>query len=63
MVQQQIMTVIGRIDRALSRIEQASKVPQESNGNPELFARHERLKIEAGNAIVELDKLLMGSAT
>ena len=63
MEQQQIMTVIGRIDRALSRIEQASTVPQESNGDPELFARHERLKIEAGNAIVELDKLLMGSAT
>ena len=63
MEQQQIMTVIGRIDRALSRIEQASKVSQESNGDPELFARHERLKIEAGNAIVELDKLLMGSAT
>ena len=63
MEQQHIMMVIGRIDRALSRIEQASMVPQESNGNPELFARHERLKVEAGNAIVELDKLLMGSAT
>ena len=63
MEQQQIMTVIGRIDRALSRIEQASTVPQESNGDPKLFARHERLKIEAKNAIAELDKLLVGSAT
>ena len=62
MAEQQLIIAIGRIERALSRIEQA---PRPSAGTPdgsELLAKHEQLKTETRAAIVDLDRLISGQA-
>lgn len=62
MAQQQLIIAIGRIERALSRIEQAP-LPAESMGNDDqLFAKHEKLKSETKAAIADLDQLISGLA-
>ena len=57
MAEQQLILAIGRIERALSRIEQT---PPRVNGDPHLDARHETLKSETRAAIAELDALIGG---
>lgn len=62
MAQQRLIMAIGRIERALSRLEQA-RIPQaaETESNPELQAKYDRLKAETQAAIREIDQLLAGS--
>lgn len=58
MAQQRLILAIGRIERALSRIEQLPERPTTSGGDPDLLARHEQLKSETRAAIREIDELL-----
>jgi hypothetical protein len=62
MAQQQLILAIGRIERALSRLEQLPGKPISPSGNPELEARHEKLKGETKAAINDIDKILAGAA-
>jgi hypothetical protein len=58
MAQQRLIQAIGRIERALSRIE---RVPASLtlNGNADqLAAKHDALKAETRSAIRELDAIL-----
>ena len=59
MAQQQLIMAIGRIERALSRLEQVPMQAPVGDGNSELFARHERLKAETRAAINEIDDLIV----
>ena len=62
MTQQQLNIAIGRIERALSRIEQAPVRPMEGQNDVELAARHERLKAETKAAISDIDDILRAGA-
>jgi hypothetical protein len=62
MAQQQLILAIGRIERALSRMEQLSSRPQPSSGDAALQAKHDTLKAETKAAIAEIDRLLGGAA-
>lgn len=57
MAEQQLIMAIGRIERALSRIEQ---VPLPASNHTDLSARHDILKSETKAAIAALDALLAG---
>lgn len=61
MTQQRLILAIGRIERALSRLE---RLPERATaaGDPDLSAKHERLKSETRAAIREIDELLERSA-
>ena len=63
MPQQQLIMAIGRIERALSRLEQVPAQSQANQSDTELSARHERLKTEAKAAISDIDRILAGSAS
>jgi len=56
MAQQQMIEAIGRLERAVSRLEQAS-LPTESD-NPELEQRYAALKSATQEAVAEIDRLL-----
>ena len=56
MAQQRLILAIGRIERALSRLERFQ--PQAAVGDPELQTKHDRLKSETQAAIREIDQLL-----
>lgn len=62
MAQQQLIMAIGRIERALSRLEQVPAKSLADQSDSELSARHERLKAETSAAIVDIDRILAGSA-
>ncbi len=62
MTQQQLSIVITRIERALSRIEQAPVRPPVGQNDIELAARHERLKVETKAAIADIDDILRAGA-
>lgn len=62
MGQQRLILAIGRIERALSRLEQLPERANAVSGDPELSAKHERLKNETRAAIREIDDLLERSA-
>lgn len=62
MTQQQLSIVIGRIERALSRIEQAPVRPPSGQNDIELAVRHERLKVETKAAITDIDDILRAGA-
>ena len=62
MAQPQLIMAIGRIERALSRIEQAPRPTVGAGGDTELLAKHERLKSETRAAIADLDEMLSGLA-
>lgn len=62
MAQPQLIMAIGRIERALSRIEQAPRPSASATVDTELVAKHERLKSETKAAIADLDQLLSGQA-
>lgn len=59
MVEERFILAIGRIERALSRIEQM-QFPQQASPDAELADRHQRLKNETHAAIKELDAILTG---
>jgi hypothetical protein len=54
-----MMQAIGRIERALGRLENVdARQMSAPTGDPELAARHEKLKAEALATIAEIDRLL-----
>jgi hypothetical protein len=57
MIEQRFFVAIGRIERALSRIEKSAIAPV-SAGDNDLAERHEKLKSETRMAIQDLDKIL-----
>lgn len=62
MGQQQLIMAIGRIERALSRIEQVPRPVADIGGDTDLIEKHERLKAETKAAISDLDQILAGQA-
>jgi hypothetical protein len=61
MAEQRLIVAIGRIERALSRIEQLSdRAPSSSDDG--LAQRHETLKAETRTAIADIDRILGGAA-
>ncbi|MEH6661749.1 MAG: hypothetical protein V7679_08890 [Parasphingorhabdus sp.] len=54
---ERVILAIGRIERALSRIESADSVTK-THADPELEARHEALKAEMKQAIRTIDGLI-----
>lgn len=61
MVEQRLIVAIGRIERALSRLEQAPK-PSLADIDNDLSDRHEKLKSETRAAIADIDRILAGGA-
>jgi hypothetical protein len=61
MAAQRLIVAIGRIERALSRLEQIPKTTTAAPDN-ELVARHEKLKAETRAAISDIDRILAGAA-
>ncbi|MBK6706359.1 MAG: hypothetical protein IPG54_02300 [Sphingomonadales bacterium] len=57
MAQQQMIEAIGRLERAVSRLEQA-KLPQPGAANPDLERRYSALKSATEQAVAEIDRLL-----
>lgn len=57
MADERFIVAIGRIERALSRIEKVTTAPAAS-GDTDLAERHEKLKSEALGAIQDMDKIL-----
>jgi hypothetical protein len=61
MAEQRLIVAIGRIERALSRLEQVpDRVPLVSDGD--LARRHETLKAETRAAVADIDRILAGEA-
>lgn len=60
MAEQRLIVAIGRIERALSRLEQLP-VPAPSSGDDDLLQRHEKLKSETRTAIADIDRILAGA--
>lgn len=58
MPQQQLILTIGRIERALSRLEQIADAQPSAPNGTELSKKHELLKTEARLAIRDIDKIL-----
>jgi hypothetical protein len=57
MIDQRFIVAIGRIERALTRIEKSAIAPA-ALGDNDLAERHETLKSETLIAIRDLDKIL-----
>jgi hypothetical protein len=57
MIEQRFIVAVGRIERALSRIEKSAIAPA-SAGDNDLAERHEKLKSETRMAVQDLDKIL-----
>ncbi|MBL0923919.1 MAG: hypothetical protein IBJ12_05565 [Sphingomonadaceae bacterium] len=61
MATQRLIVAIGRVERALSRLEQMQHIsPVDKDDN--LADRHEKLKAETRAAIGEIDRILAGVA-
>jgi hypothetical protein len=59
MPQDKMMQSIGRIERALARLENIDVSPVSQSSEPsDLQLRHDRLKQEAQTALVDIDRLL-----
>jgi hypothetical protein len=61
MVGQRLIVAIGRIERALSRLEQAPQ-PSTPVADNNLSDRHEKLKSETRAAIADIDRILAGES-
>jgi hypothetical protein len=61
MTQQRLIQAIGRIERALSRLEQVPAQPKNNLDDSELHARHEKLKSETRQAITDITHILAGN--
>ena len=59
MADERFIVAIGRIERALSRIEKLTAAPAES-ATSDIVERHEKLKSETLAAIDDIDKILAG---
>lgn len=57
MAQQQMIEAIGRLERAISRLEQA-KLPKYGAADPDLEQRYSALKSATEQAVAEIDHLL-----
>lgn len=60
MAQQRLIQAIGRIEHALSRLEQASIKKTASADDSGLVAKHDQLKAETEAAIRDIDRILAG---
>lgn len=60
MIEQRFIVAIGRIERALARIEKSAASPVVTADN-DLAERHEKLKSETRIALRDLDKILAGA--
>lgn len=60
MPQQQLILTIGRIERALSRLEQASNTRTIDVPDSKLIEKHKQLKTETRLALDEIDIILAG---
>jgi phage host-nuclease inhibitor protein Gam len=60
MATQRLIVAIGRIERALSRLEQMPQ-PSPAKIDDDLAGRHEKLKAETRAAIGEIDRILGGA--
>lgn len=60
MADERFIVAIGRIERALSRIEELT-ASRAGADDSDLFARHEKLKSETLAAIQGMDKILAGA--
>ncbi len=60
MAQQRLIQAIGRIERALSRLEQAPLKTTGTADDSRLVAKHEQLKAETQAAIRDIDRILAG---
>ena len=60
MADERLIFAIGRIERALSRIEKLAISPSASDDSG-LSKRHEKLKCETLAAIHDMDKILAGA--
>lgn len=58
MSNEQLILTIGRIERALSRIERLDQTKSSPNVDSELFGKHEKLKMEMRDAIEAIDSLV-----
>lgn len=58
MSKEQLIINIGRIERALSRIERYEPGQSAGTDNSNLSVRHEKLKTELREAIVAIDSML-----
>ena len=55
-----IIMAIGRIERALARVESAAGARSPSPPSPDVARKHEALRAETRKAIGEIDDLLKG---
>lgn len=60
MADERLIVAIGRIERALSRVEKLSTLPTQKQ-DADLVERHERLKTETLEAIRGIDQILLGA--
>jgi hypothetical protein len=60
MADERFIVAIGRIERALSRIEKLTAAPSTPVTN-DITERHEELKLETHAAIHAIDKILAGA--
>lgn len=60
MSKEQLILAIGRIERALARIERHDPVTADNTSSSNLASRHEKLKTELRDAIVSIDSMLAG---
>jgi hypothetical protein len=60
MADERLIVAIGRIERALSRVEKLATSPAIAS-DADLADRHERLKIETLEAIRGIDQILSGA--
>lgn len=60
MADERLIVAIGRIERALSRVEKLAKAPTNAP-DADMADRHERLKRETLDAIRGIDQLLSGA--
>ena len=58
MSKEQLILNIGRIERALSRIERYQPSQATTSSDPDLSLRHEKLKTELHDAIIAIDSIL-----
>jgi hypothetical protein len=60
MPQQQLILTIGRIERALSRLERIPSGVRSGGSDSDLLERHEKLKAETRAAIGAIEDILSG---
>jgi hypothetical protein len=62
MANERFILAVGRIERALSKLEQFDLPNSDNNPDANLLAKHERLKSEARATIHAIDSVLNGGA-